>query len=308
MNLKTNIAFLFVIITLTTFYLNSNVYEITSKCKQVNCDCEEIENCFYRNFIDINKLTKPKIFIHVSEPDQLMLGVSQLCIESVLVNCSHKYDIILYTNDDIIDMIGDENDDLCNIKNPNMLSGIDLKQWEHYCRLKVLYKYGGVVMSPTFLFSKCPGYKEFNPKKLKICHVNNEGLSVSNKFIIPNSFYMVAAPKNDSHVEIYLKYFKNLCNNQYSADIKHYDKAFEKLNYLDYFSCEAIGTTNMNGDILHVEDLMESNPIKLSYNNYCLFINMDLLIKKRKFGWFMNMTKEDIKETRTFISIYCNMR
>ena len=50
--------------------------------------------------------------------------------------CSSSYDIILYTNQDISKMIDEEDDILCNIKNVNLLSGQDLKQWEEYCKFK----------------------------------------------------------------------------------------------------------------------------------------------------------------------------
>ena len=64
-------------------------------------------------------------------------------------------------------LINETDDELCNIKNVGLLCGQDLKQWEEYCKFKIIHKYGGVVMKPHFLFSECPNMKNFVQKDLK---------------------------------------------------------------------------------------------------------------------------------------------
>lgn len=305
MSLKNNLVFLIVIFLLYLFFSNINVYNI-SKIKKKECDCEKIDYCFYKNIINIEKMDKPKIFIHIDD-EQNIPGIILLCIESVLKYCSNDYDIILYENDDISKLINDPEDPLCNIKNINLLSGRDLKQWEEYCKFKIIKKYGGVAMKPYFLFSSQPPCKEFKPESLKICRVNNEGLSVSNENIIPTSCYMIAAPKNDNIVGLYVKYLDTLCRNNYTSDIKHFNKSFEKLHHLDYFSEELIGIVDSKKNIIHLEQILKSVPLTLSANNFCLFINVDLLKKKRHSGWIVNMSKEQILETNTVISKYSKL-
>lgn len=303
MGLKNNLVFLIVIFLLYLFFSNINVYNI-SKIKKNNCDYEKIEFCFFKNIINIEKMDKPKIFVHMDDEKKNISGICQLCIESVLKYCSNDYDIILYENTDVSELINDLEDPLCNIKNINLLSGKDLKQWEEYCKFKIIEKYGGVVMKPYFLFSSCPGYKVFNPKTLKICRVNNEGLSVSHQNIIPTSSYMIAAPKNDNIVSIYIKYLDTLCRNNYTSDIKNFNKSFEKLYHLHYFPEDSIGIVDSKKNIIHLEQILKSVPLTLSTNNFCLFINIDLLKKKRHSGWIVNMSKEQILETNTVISKY----
>jgi len=304
MGLKTNFVFLIVIILLFLFVSDMNIYDILPKKNEV-CECEEIENCFFNNIINMDKLIKPKIFIHIEDKTNI-LGICQLSVESVLKYCSSKFDIVLYTNEDISKMI-DENDELCNIENIDLLGGEDLKQWEEYCKFKILNKYGGVVMKPYFLFSSCPQYKEFVPEKLKVCRVVNEGVNVSNKLIIPSSCYMIAAPKNESITKLYIEYLSQKCQNDYTSDTKYFNKTFEKHHYLDSFSEDKIGVVDSNHNLIHLENILSSENILFTSNNYCLFINIDLLRKKRHQGWILNMNKEQILETNTLLSNYAKI-
>lgn len=303
--MKTNFIFLVVVVFLFLFVSNFNIYNIIPKENKV-CECDKIADCYFNNIINMDKLTKPKIFVHIDDEENIS-GLTQLCIESLMKYCYSKYDIVIYTNNDVSKMINDKDDELCNIKNIELLGGQDLKQWEEYCKFKIIHKYGGVLMKPCFVFSSCPKYKEFSPNKLKICHVNNEGINVSNKLIIPSSCYMIASPKNDSTTEIYIDYLRKMCQNNYTSQAKHFDKSFEKLHYLDYFSEESIGVIDSGKNIVHLENIMSSEELQFSSNNYCLFINMELLKKNRHYGWILNMTKEQILETNTILSNYAKI-
>ena len=305
MSLKTNLVFLIAIILAFLFVINFNIYDIIPRTNET-CDCDKLEHCYFNNIINIDKLTKPKIFIHMNERASIS-ELSQLCVESLMKYCYRQYDIILYTNKDVPRMINDQDDELCNIENVELLGGQDLKQWEEYCKFKIIYKYGGVVMRPYFLFSQCPKYEEFCPERLKICRVNNEGVSVSNKLIIPSFCYMIAAPKGDETTSVYLDYLRKKCQHNYTSDIKHFDKTFEKLHYLDSFSEESIGIVDSNRSLIHLENVLSSENISFASNNYCLFINIDLLSKKRHQGWILNMSKEQILETNTLLSNYAKL-
>lgn len=305
MNFKTNFVFLVVIILSFLFVFNSNIYDILPRKSKV-CECEKIENCFFNNIISMEKLVKPKIFIHVEDENNI-LGITQICIESVMKYCSSKFDIVLYTNNDVQKMIDEDEDELCNIKNIELLGGQDLKQWEEYCKFKIVHKYGGVVMKPHFLFSSCPEYKEFVPDKLKVCRINNEGVNISNRLIVPSSCYMIAAPKNDEMTKVYLDYLRKKCQNDYTSDSKYFNKTFEKLNYLNYFSEESIGVVDSNNKPIYLETIFTTQPIKFATNNYCLFINVDLLYKKRHQGWILNMSNNQLLDTNTVFSNYAKL-
>ena len=285
-----------------------------------NLDIEyiPIENYYIDNYSNLSSLTRSKIFIHIpSEMNQrkwldfgsrnttsLNLPLSELCIQSIIKNCSTKYDIIIYNNSTVNKLFADESEtDLCNIKKPELLSGIDLKQWEHYCKAKLLSKYGGVVMEPNFFFMKCPSRHILFPNQFTICNIPNEGKNVSQRSNVPNSFYIMSSPKNDSNLEIYIKYLHELCVKHYSEDHKHFDKTYEKLHLLPSYDPALLGIKDNNDEYIHASNILDShNDLLLNKNCFCLFINIDYFKKYRKHGWVLRMDPQQLRSSNTFLS------
>ena len=310
-----NVIFLvLILIVVTILYINSDAYEVNIMNYNKKCLCHDISCRFYKNYTDINKSNKHKIFIHITQEknernwsnfasrssEEMNMDICLLCIESIITFCDNKYEIIIYTNDDIGEII--PNDELCNIKNPKMLSGVDLKQWESYCKFKLLDLYGGVVMSPYFLFRAPPPESFLNPKALTICEMSNEGLQSTNLDIIPSFGNLMTSPKNDKTVSFYLDYFKHLCQNHYSEESEYFDKVYSKLDNVLNFPSELIGTSDAKGNPLYLEDLFSTENLHLSTNNFCLFINIELLKRSIKYGWILKMSKSELKSSDMFFS------
>lgn len=310
-----NLVFIIVLVIITTFiYINRSTYRLKLIDNSPVCNCDEISSCFYQNFIDIDKSTKTKIFIHISRERnernwenfgsrstmEMNLDVTRLCIESVIKFCSNNYEVILYTNDDMSNLI--PHDELCNIKSPELLAGVDLKQWENYCKLKILHHYGGVVMNPYFLFNQCPDDKLFNPTALTVCNINNEGISSSNLTTISTIGHMMSSPKSDNILGEYLKYFEYLCQNNYAEDKQLFESMVGKIEPVEYFSPAEIGSCDANGDPLCLEDIFSTRSIQLSISNFCIFVNIEKLKRSRKYGWILKMNKEQLKNTDMFFA------
>ena len=133
MELKFATGFLFVMILIFLIFSNLNIYDIIPR-KNKTCDCEKMEHCFFSNIISIDKLTKPKIFIHIKDQNNI-LGLCQLCIESAIKYCSSKYDIILYTNHDISKLIDEKDNVLCNIESHDLFLMLHVEsQIPHYVK------------------------------------------------------------------------------------------------------------------------------------------------------------------------------
>lgn len=302
----------FIIIVLSIVYLNYNAHKVEVMDFKKSCTCQDISCRFYSNYTDINRSGKPKIFVHISQErnernwldfgsrstTDLNMDISILCIESMITFCDEKYEIILYTNNDIVNIIPD--DELCSISDPDLLSGVDLKQWETYCKFKILELYGGIVMSPYFLFRAPPPQSFYDPKTLTICEMSNEGLQVSNLDMIPYFGSMMASPKNDNIVKFYIKYLKYLCQNNYSSDTEYFDRANDKLKNVLKFPSEAIGTTDAKGKPLYLENLFSHEHFYFPKGNFCIFVNIELLKRSRKYGWILKMSKQDMIKSKMF--------
>ena len=312
--------FIFLVLIIILVFSNDKVQNLINK---KNYDTT-IDTYFFDNYHNLYNKNTHKIFIHIPEhinstnwesfgsrnSSNLNNNLAYFCILSIIQHCSNYYDIILFKNKDIKEMIGlyEDNDSLANIDNPELLSGIDLKQWEECMKAKILKHYGGVVMEPCFCFKKCPLKSQLFPKKLTILNHNNNGLNVSNKHLIPSSNYIIASSKNDYNLQIYIKYLEHLCQNFYSNDHKMFDKTFEKLYLLNSFNSKYFGIIDNNDDIIHPEDLLSSEKeIVLDYNNYALFINTDYYNKYTKYGWVSRLNNKQIKESNFYLANYISI-
>lgn len=275
-----------------------------------------IEQHRFENYIHLEKSTKKKVFIHLPfernarswldfgarSSNDLNMDICLLCIYSVIKHLGGTMDIVLYDNHNVKDLIGDSNEeDLCNIENPSILSGVDLKQWEGYCRAKILYKYGGVIIEPYYYFTRKPDDKVLFPDSLTISQEVNDGHNVSHQTFIPTTNHWMSAPKKDPDVQLYIKYLNYLCVHHYSADHKHFDKTFEKLYALPFIHPKKIGCANTHGDPVYVNDLLSKRDLELDSDLFCLFINVPHLKKYRKDGWFLKMNKDQIQQSNTYM-------
>ena len=315
------IAYLiFLLIIAILFFSNKKIQTLLNK---KNLDTQ-IDTYYFVNYNNLYNKNTNKIFIHVPEhinssqwinfgsrnSSNLNNNLAFFSILSVIQHCSNYYDIILFKNSDIKEMIGlyEDDDSLANINNPELLSGIDLKQWEECMKAKILKHYGGVVMKPCFCFKRCPLKSELFPKKLTILNHNNNGLNVSNKQLIPSSNYIIASEKNDSNLNIYINYLEHLCQNFYSNDHKLFDKTFEKLYALNSYDSKYFGITDYNNEIIYPEDLLSSEKeIILDNNNYALFINTDFYDKYTKYGWVSRLNNEQIKNSNFYLANYISI-
>ena len=325
MSILTLLLFGFVSLLIIHYVLN-NIYvvELLEKKKHPSLDMDEdtlIENHMFYNYKNIDNSRKNKIFIHLPyernernwinfgsrSTKRLNLDICMLCIQSVIRQLGDEMDIILYNNDNVKDLIGEKNkNDLCNVQNPSQLSGVDLSQWESYCKAKILYKHGGIVIEPYYFFIDKPSKNVLFPKSLTLCHEVNT-TNVSEKRFIPTTNHWMSAPARDADVGIYIKYMNYLCVNYYSTDHRQFDKTFEKLYALRHIHPKMIGCADKENKPIFVSDLLMKNNIEYDSELFCLFINVPELKKYRKNGWILKMNESQIKKSKTFLGEFIQL-
>ena len=311
------ILLIIVILFIVNYIASETNIKILNKSNKNNIDEDSIlEQHYYQNFLNLETSSKKKIFIHIPyeknernwndfyarSSKKLNLELCNLCIKSIIYHCSEKYDVILYNNSNVKDLIKEENEkDLCNIQNTQILSGVDLIQWENYCKAKILYKFGGIVMNPYFFFYKCPNDSILFPNTFHILQHTNEGLNTSSNELIPTTAYFMHCPRKDTNMKLYIKYLEYLCVHFYSLDHKHFDKTFEKLYALDSYDPKYMGILDINNKPIQVRDLFLKQEIVFDNNAFCLFINVPFLKKYTQHGWILKMNETQIKNSNIFI-------
>ncbi len=320
------IILLFFIYNYVLEHSTSANYKVLKNQKYLKFDDSiQIEQYNYENYNNIESLKRNKIFIHIPyeknernwsdfygrSSNQLNIDLCILCIKSVIYQCSHKYDIILYNNYNVGTLLNETNEeDLCNIKNPSQLSGVDLTQWENYCKAKIIYKYGGVIMDPYFFFYDCPLDYIMFPNTFHVLHHTNEGLNVSSKPLIPSTNHWLSSPPKNKNMNTYIKYLQHLCIHYYSVDHKHFDKTFEKLYLLPSYNPKYMGIIDINDKPVESRDLLKKEEIVFDNDAFCLFINIPFFKKYTQHAYILKMNESQIKSSNTFlgefISQYCS--
>ena len=289
-------------------------YKYNKLCK--NSDEDYDLNLFnFDNNKSLKNSTLPKIFIHY-QPERnernwedfgsrssydYNLELSNICIKSFIKCYSSYCDIIIFNNDNVKELINDESDIICNIINPSLLKGIDLEQWERYCRAKILYLYGGIVLKPVFYCLNSNNNLLFRDE-FTVANINNNGVNVSNKLFVANPDYLMSSPAKDRKLLRYCNYLKKLCINNYSVDKHFSNDEYEFLSTLPTYNEVHLGLIDINYDQIHMEDLISNRPLKVHKSAFCLFIDIDNLKKYTKYGWILKMNKNQILDSNIAIS------
>lgn len=322
MSIVTLLLFVLVFLLIVQYMLNNTKVLTLIKRKKLNGDIHTLlQDYHFNNYKDLRKSNSRKIFIHVPNErnsrkwndfggrtsNELNMDLILLCIQSVVHYLGKDYDVILYDNESVRHLIKEENEeDLCNIQYPSQVSGVDLKQWESYCKAKILYIYGGIIMEPHFYFIKTPTLGELFPNQFTICHYANEGLNVSEKKMIPNCHDWISAPKKDKTTKLYMKYKEYLCIHHYSQDHKFFDKSFEKLYTLPYIEPKKMGMIDSKNNVVHAPDLLSKQDLNLDDSLQCLYVNMNYFKTYRKYQWLLRMNKNQLLSMNNYLGEFMN--
>ena len=314
-------GFIFLLIVHYVFSQNTMIVALDRPKNDVDVNTL-IQHYYFDNYKNLKTSKKPKVFIRVYNErnsrkwndfggrvsHDMNLDLALLCIQSVVYYLGDEYDIVLYDNTSVGRLIEEVNEeDLCNIKEPTQISGVDLKQWESYCKAKILATYGGIVMEPCFYFTRKPSKLELYPQSMTICQYTNEGLNVSAKKTIPSCSNWISAPKQNSDIQIYMKYMEYLCVNHYTADHKYFDKTFQKLYSLRSLNPKLVGTMDSQNKPIYITDLLSKQDIAFDSSLLCLFINIDYLKKYRQHQWVLRMDIDQLKKMNNYLGEFISL-
>lgn len=313
------IDIIFFVIILTVFYkiIKYNIIDdcdYNNYCKNIDDDLD-LDLFYFNNNNSLINSTLPKIFIHY-EPEKnernwinfgsrssynYNLELCNICIKSFIKCYSNYCNIIIFNNDNVKELINDESDIICNIVNPKLLKGIDLEQWERYCKAKILYLYGGIVMKPYFYCLNTNNNLLFKDE-FTVANMNNNGISSSNKLFTANPDCLMSSPAKDIKLLKYCNYLKKLCINNYSISKHFLNEEFEFLNNLPSYNERHLGLIDDCDNQIHMEDLLSNRPLKINKSAFCLFIDIDNLKKYTKYGWILKMNKKQILNSNLALS------
>ena len=178
--------------------------------------------------------------------------------------------------------------------------------------MKVLYKYGGILMEPSFILFKTlrPIYdKIMSSGKPCVGEFPNETVDSHIMNFSPSLKFM-GCVKNCPKIYELGKHLEILVNsdNTYSSKLEGqvtnwlYNKAESgEINYIDG---KFLGTRDSKNKNIDLSSLMGSTYLDLNINAYGLYIPHKELLKRTAYNWFVYLNTKEVLESSTNVGKY----
>ena len=265
----------------------------------------------------LSAIKKPIIWIHIEynrnsrkwdsynnrASEQLNQDYLYLTLRSIINKCSDYFHIILIDDDSFGLLLDDWN---VNLKN---VGSVQKENIRLLALIKVLYKYGGILMEPSFILFKSvrPIYDDIlSYNKPCVGEFPNDSTH-SNIMSFSPSFKFMGCIKNCSkiyelgkHLEILVN-SDNTCSSKLEGQVTNwlYNKAQNgEINYIDG---KLLGTRNSKNKNIDLANLINSTYLDLDTNTYGLYIPHKELLRRTAYNWFVYLNTKQVLESNTNI-------
>jgi hypothetical protein len=287
-----------ILFVLLFLFLNYNYYREKSREEEIHKRQEEVclDDFFYCPK-RLAKMKRRKIWLHIPternsrvwadfgsrSSNHLNLSVMNLCIKSILDWCASSYDIIIYHDQHIGELLGLDID-------LTRLSGEELDHARYKYNLEILYLYGGVQLPPTLYLRNNFKHQDV-PDRWFVCDRLNTNVEMS---IFGPSAFITGSPENDPQLRAYL------------------DQLLPESFQLNYFREHGIfvldgsifGTKNTKGDPILLEDLFSNQKLRLPEYHLGVYLPYQELLSRNTYKWFCKMSERQVLSCQCALSYY----
>lgn len=226
------------------------------------------------------------------------LPYMSICVKSIIDWCAQSYDIIIFDDSNIPDILESNDVDLGKISGPL------LTKYREMCLLKILYKYGGVLVPPTmFLRTNLADIDKTNDDNIWYVtdNVNTQHVSMSTRM---PSVLLSGSNRNNAQLKAYISFLDETLVSDFDEDSIHFQKNYLRENNVQVIDGSVIGTKDAYGNNITIDHLMSTKPIQFASNNIGLYIPSDELLRRRQYQWFNRLSIEQVLQANTNISYY----
>mgnify|MGYP001323379912 CR=1 FL=1 len=270
-----------------------------------------VDDYYYKDILVLKTLKKPKIWVHIPfsknsrhwesfgsrTTENLNIPFIYLSMKTIIDACGDKFDVILYDDTNIPDILQEDSE----FEDIEKLSGVLLNKFREVSKARILHKYGGIHL-PCSLIMKSFSPEIMKPNKFIACRIANERVNSSNLDYVVSS-KILGCKKGCNIMSEYITYLKEL---DYSVSKETFESNEYLLEHANILSEEYIGCKDINENMVHIERLFSNEPIQLSNNHVALFVNLDELLIRSKYQWFLRMSINQIyaSKDRFFLASY----
>ena len=294
---------LYLILFIVLFvFLNYNHYKQKRRQRIEEKKKEELplESFFYHPDL-LSKSKRRKIWIYLPlelnarvwedfgsrTSTHLHLSVLNLCVKSIIDWCSQSYDIILFTDQDINEILKPKRD-------LSTLSGDVLEKHRQLYILEILYEYGGILVPPTLYLRNNLKTQDLGDRMYVCDSVNTHSALCSKR--LPTAF-LIGSPAQDSQLR---RYIDHLCKDEKEEFAENY---FIK-HQIFVIDGKVFGTKDKNGQNVTLDDLMSNQKISLPEYNVGLYMPCRELLERNYYKWYCKMSERQVLNARCAFSYY----
>jgi hypothetical protein len=229
-----------------------------------------------------------------------------LTVKSIIQKCNDSFHICLIDDNSFKKLLPKWKLDMNIISNPLKSYMIDLGI------TKLIYKYGGMRLPPSFICMKNlitlyhEGTKNNNPF---FCEIVNRNISSTYDDFCPSLDFM-GANKNNKVIGELINFMEIEISQDYTDEIRFlgsfdtWCKYYKKKNKINIIDGSFIGTKTTGNKQILIDDLLTNNYIEISKKIYGIYISENELTKRINYNWFLRMSPKQVLEGNMIISKY----
>lgn len=258
-----------------------------------------VDDFYYKNYLALKTLKKPKIWIHIPfhknsrhwesfgsrSNENLNLPFVYMCLKSIIDSCGHNFDVIIYDDSNIVDILQEESE----FDEIEKLSGVLLEKFRDISKAKILHKYGGIHLPCTLILTKCIS-SVINKNEFTASRVVNDRINTSNlDYVITTD--VLACKRNCEKMKEYIQHLKEM---DYSLTKFNFESNTFLEEHAKIIPEEILGGKDNKNEIMTMERLFSEDDIDLTSNHVGLYVNLDELLIRSKYQWFLRMSMNQI--------------
>ena len=258
---------------------------------------------------------KPNMWIHIDYVDNarkwkdfksrrsrdLNKDYINICVESIIKYNSENFNIFIINDDSFRKLLVNFNVDINNVPEPIKSNVRKLG----ICKL--LYKYGGIKVSKSFLAMKnlrnlyTDGIRE--NKMFCVENVNKTPSNFEKSFLADD--IILGCNKFCEEMNNYSEYLSEIIKSDYTSESKFLGSNRNWLQEkhdtynINMLNGRLIGIKNTNNKHVGIEKLLGVSKLELDSQKVGIYIDEEQLDKRKKFNWFNKLGKNDIFRSDT---------
>jgi hypothetical protein len=229
-----------------------------------------------------------------------------LTVKSIITQCEDSFHICIIDDNSFVKLLPEWSVDLNIISNP-MLN--NMRQLGY---LKLIFKYGGMIVPPSFLCMRnlrdLYNDETQNNKMFVVQNVNRNNSSEIQEFYCDIRF--MGAEKHNRTVEHLIMYMQNLLSSDYTAESvflgsinKWCDCSIQK-GRINMVCGKLIGVKNVEDGPVVIDDLMSYDYIKLYPQMYGIYIPSEDILSRTNYQWYARLSTRQVLESKVILSKY----